>query len=51
MFNDSFVHGIFFGALVICLLMLNVAQDGECAISYRHNDIHVVSVGHWHRWQ
>jgi hypothetical protein len=45
----QYIHGVFGGALVICLLMLNFSEPKTCAVTMKHgngnNMVSYVTVG------
>lgn len=45
---DNFVHGIFAGALVICLLMLNYEKPRQCVVEMGRGNITNVLIGDYH---
>lgn len=45
--TDQYIQGAFFGALVLCVLMLNFPKDRECEVRVNYGKVVNVSVGHY----
>ncbi len=43
----QYIHGVFGGALVICLFMLNFSEPKSCYVSVGHGNEKHISVGYY----
>lgn len=44
---DRFMQGIFAGALIICLFMLNFEKPRQCVVQYGHGNVTHVLIGEY----
>ena len=42
---NQYISGVFGGALVLCILMLNFPKDKACAVSVKQGNVTHVTVG------
>ncbi len=45
---DEFIKGAFFGALILCVFMLNFSEPKACFIQWGNGSVSHVKVGQWH---